>query len=282
MAVSKRDPLAFMTRVSRAVCVREPQIQHDGHGPNVVVLLGWMAARDIHLAKYAQEYIRIYPASTLVVITARTAILRRPALADSDVLPAVSIIRKATDDTRNPSIHIHLFSNGGSCLLITLYRLFSRIPTCTAMPKHVTIFDSAPWTQYDYSKSVVAVMAGIPEGIVKMIVGPHIRLVCLLLYIRYRLFGGDVFKTWATIHNDKRVVNEKKRIYIYSESDALVPYADVDSHARDATRKGFDVRKELFTGSAHVAHARVDGERYWNIVQSLWKDQEENAAPSEG
>lgn len=68
-------------------------------------------------------------------------------------------------------------------------------------------------------------------------------------------------------------VNETKRVYMYSEIDDMVPWHDIEDHAAEARRIGFNVELEKFERSEHVAHARVgNGGRYWQIVEQLWND----------
>jgi hypothetical protein len=57
------------------------------------------------------------------------------------------------------------------------------------------------------------------------------------------------------------------RCYVYSDADDLVSWKDTESHASEAERKGWVVRRELYRGSAHVGHMRAEPERYWGIVK---------------
>lgn len=58
-----------------------------------------------------------------------------------------------------------------------------------------------------------------------------------------------------------------KSCYIYSESDDLVPWKDVEEHAARAVAKGRKVDLEKFRGSPHVGHMKQDPDRYWAIVK---------------
>ena len=59
------------------------------------------------------------------------------------------------------------------------------------------------------------------------------------------------------------------RLYIYSKTDQMVDYKDVQSHAAEAKGKGWSVRTDMFEGSKHVGHLMVDGDRYWEDVKSV-------------
>lgn len=60
------------------------------------------------------------------------------------------------------------------------------------------------------------------------------------------------------------------RLYLFSRKDKLIPWQDVTQHAETAKGRGMDARCELFEESEHVAHVRVEPERYWASVQDIW------------
>lgn len=62
------------------------------------------------------------------------------------------------------------------------------------------------------------------------------------------------------------------RLYLYSDTDKLVREKAVVEHMADATGLGLNARGVLFKGSAHVAHARQDPDRYWMEVLDTWKE----------
>lgn len=73
--------------------------------------------------------------------------------------------------------------------------------------------------------------------------------------------------------NDRDVVKEASRCYVYSEEDQLVGWRDVEDHAREAEKRGFEVRRErMVGGGGHCAHARGEGgKRYWEVVREAWE-----------
>ena len=63
----------------------------------------------------------------------------------------------------------------------------------------------------------------------------------------------------------------KRRIaYIWSKGDELIEWRDIVEHAKEAERRGWEVRSEEFLESGHCDHLKVDGERYTRIVQEAW------------
>lgn len=68
--------------------------------------------------------------------------------------------------------------------------------------------------------------------------------------------------SWMDLHTP--------RLYLFSRKDTLISWREVTRHAETAKERGMDVRCELFEESAHVAHARVEPERYWSSIQEVW------------
>lgn len=105
----------------------------------------------------------------------------------------------------------------------------------------------------------------------------NIIITILFVYSRIMrwLFGKkDLVESLRGALNNSRVLpwtsKYTPRLYIYSRKDELVPYKEVESHAREAAALGLDVRQETFEDSAHVAHARADPERYWGAIERTW------------
>ena len=64
---------------------------------------------------------------------------------------------------------------------------------------------------------------------------------------------------------------------MYGTGDEAVDWRDVEKHAAEARMilgdEGGKVRLERFEGGRHVAHVRVDAERYWRVVKEAWEGQ---------
>lgn len=60
------------------------------------------------------------------------------------------------------------------------------------------------------------------------------------------------------------------RLYIYSRTDKLIPYASVERHITQVKESGVPVRVERFEGTSHVNHARGNEDRYFGAIQDLW------------
>jgi hypothetical protein len=62
------------------------------------------------------------------------------------------------------------------------------------------------------------------------------------------------------------------RLYFYSDADKLSSADAVRSHITAGKEIGLNIREERFLESPHVSHSRVDPDRYWGAVHSLWGD----------
>lgn len=102
--------------------------------------------------------------------------------------------------------------------------------------------------------------------------GPFLRIWILTYMFWYLVPYPDPLARLAMSHNKVENVDEVRRTYIYSREDELVDWKGVEKYAGEADAKGFTVRKEKFEGSAHVSHARHDGNRYWRVVEETWQD----------
>lgn len=75
------------------------------------------------------------------------------------------------------------------------------------------------------------------------------------------------------LNSSRHVIDgEAERLYIYSVSDKIVPWKEVERHAAEAADRGSAVRKVKFDDSAHVAHVKRYPREYWQAVTGAWQD----------
>ena len=280
-----------MQRLSQSTFLYKPDVSSNIRtpttDPKVVLLLGWMDARENHLAWFVNKYRVIYPHSTIILVKARTLGLAHSSIGRADAQAAVYALRnifdgedddvpddKPVNKPQDPRLLIHVFSGGGSS---TLYHLYERYaahgdPRKRVLPLHTTIFDSAPgvWT-YRFASDMFT--AGIKSPFLRALAWPFAHLIAILSWLLTFVLGvmPDGQTEWAEAHNDWARVREARRTYIYGNPDRLVSPGTIEAHANQAEVKGFVVfARELFEGSTHVAHARTDPERYWRVVTETW------------
>lgn len=272
---------------------RNPSAPSGKKSPRLIVLASWMDAREPHIAKYTTRLQALYPDASMVLIRSfGYHFTTRVRLHPKEIEPAVPVIRSIMAEVgggkegggggereEEPDMLIHLFSNGGSTTLRYLYGLYAqsaRPGEPARLPNHVTIFDSAPG-QWQWGRSVTAFTIPLARSswVVRLVTGSLIHLLCAFYWVMHVPWGrpGHIGRSWL-VHNDRAVnKSECRRAYIYSEEDKLVDYRDVEEHAAAAAESGYVSRLEKFRNSPHVAHVRVDEQRYWGIVRSTWENE---------
>ena len=266
--------------------------------PRLILLASWMDAREPHIAKYTTRYQALYPESSIVLIRSFAYNFTTKAhLHPKAIEPAVPVIRSIFSEADAggggggeaesggaPHMLVHVFSNGGSATLRLLYGMYAQSATTPGgsparlllLPAHVTIFDSAPG-QWRWRRSVAAFMISLARAhwAVRLVARPVLHLVSALYWVVHVGLGrpGALGLSWLA-HNDRAQNRaERRRTYIYSEEDQLIDHRDVEEHAAAAARNGYAARLEKFSGSQHVAHVRVDEQRYWAIVRDTWENE---------
>jgi hypothetical protein len=277
----REGPLSFMTKLSTAVSVYRPEETAVPNGnpssPKLIIVASWTDARDEHIAKYLVKYQALFPTAQILLLKSTSKIFFKPQEIVNVIRPAVPVIKAALTETTSSSssleLLIHIFSNGGSSSIANLYDAYASSAgegEGAILPQHVTILDSSP-SVYRFEGSVVFLSLGL-SSLQKILAMPIIYLVsCSWSFMVATGLMLDWPAVWGKAHNDTKRHVELRRTYIYSETDGLVNYKDIESHADEAKSNGFNVRMEKFEGSAHVSHARKDESKYWEIVRSTWE-----------
>ncbi|KAK1835652.1 hypothetical protein QBC39DRAFT_340800 [Podospora conica] len=276
-------PLAFMETLSPIVSFYRPPPPPTPTPtpaippPKLILFASWTGAQDAHIAKYLTRYLTLYPTTPILLLKSPPRLLTlSPATLPAAVSPAVPIIHALfpPDTPRTPGqpeLHIHLLSNGGSSSLASLYTALSP----ARLPPHTTLIDSAP-SEIALGTSAQFFMAFAPRsGILRTLYVPVAYLLAAVLVAGVRSgLMVEWLRVWGDAHNVRDGGNsgEVRQTYVYSEEDALVDYRCVERHAAVARQRGFEVRMERFEGTAHVLHARGEGEgRYWRVVRETWE-----------
>lgn len=310
-AATPSKPLAMMTRLSPWVFYYKPQRTRTaarstpttGTGsdsepgvvaapaptpaaahPKLILLASWMDARDAHIAKYVARYQATYPGASILLIKFTRAIAWRPAAAQrAAVQAAASQVRALVEAgalsaaPRSPEVLVHALSNGGAASTRSLYQAYRRKAGGRAFPPHAAVYDSGPGGN-SARRTYRAFMVGVRErGLAaRLLAAPVVAAVAAFLALLYGplalLAGEGPLRETQRVHNDRVLVRQTNRTYVYSREDDMVDWRHVEDHAREAAAKGVPVRMELYANSAHVAHMRNDSERYWRIVTETWEE----------
>lgn len=271
------DEEASSSKVGHAAAEDARVLSPRSSPSKLIILFTWMSAHPNHISKYVLGYRAHYPTSRILVISISPLDLfyRRTSVLHRWVAPAISTsLSSCSASSSNPKVLLHICSNGGSYQACNFLRAFSET-ALRPFPPHITIFDSCPG-RATFKRSVLALSCALPNFLPTRLLLLVLVYVLLSIYLVVHVPPGvpDPIQRLRLDLNDQAVIQkEKKRCYIYSETDPMVEWRDVEAHARDAARKGFVVQYEKYDGSGHCAHLRVGGgSRYWTIVNTLWQD----------
>ncbi|KAG2061095.1 hypothetical protein BDR06DRAFT_947613 [Suillus hirtellus] len=253
--------------------------------PNVILIFGWMGAQLRHLQNYTNAYTKIYPNASQIVVRCNpnvfwttTGTKQRRLMPVIDALEALHCFPSSSSAEPPPRILTHVFSNGGSLQMTILGHMLRRKYGSALVQQLITstlILDSCPATG-SLKTIKLAFSAVIRNPILRVIVltmlytmhfvGLGLSLVfgkriMLMENLRIEMWNPRVLP-WMGLHTP--------RLYLFSRKDKLIPWQDVTQHAEIAKERGMDARCELFEESEHVAHIRVEPERYWASVQGIW------------
>lgn len=214
---------------------------------------------------------------------------------ESSVLPAAEHLIKAMAQNPTPSLLVHVFSNGGFTIppcqsltdsqppggglqLVELSRLLARkkVDPPSKPPVTCIILDSVPG-RGGIRRSLEAFTISIKSRLLKFAAYAFLTGWMLLFQaIRSLRRKNDIITDLRLKINNPLILPwttaNTPRLYLYSDTDRLIPQEAVDEHIADAKTIGLNVRAELLLGSAHVTHARTYPERYWGAVKSAWAE----------
>lgn len=231
--------------------------------------------------RYSQKYNTLYPGARIIVVTSTLTdtpgfkMLRSSEdLKQRAEIPVIALLAS----TRNEAdrLLVHAFSNGGGMTLAAVSKAYRRL-TGTVLPARIVVFDSLPGGDQfgsEFGRWVKAISVGLPKNpLVQWPATVLIVLVVIILLGMPSLFGLENAATQARRElNDENLISLKaKRLFLYSEADALIGAKDVREYASESASKGWDVETVNFGNSGHVRHAIVDSERYWDAVLETWK-----------
>jgi len=286
-------PLSFMTKLSPVVYFYKPDptCTPAPSAPRLLLLAAWMGAQEGHIAKYILPYQALYPTSPILLLRYNPNHFmsifpwRRRAI-EAQYAVAVPILRQIAESPQPnrpssaPEILIHIWSNGGSISLTTVYNHFKKATTA-AFPAHTIVFDSVPGV-FNHAAGVRVMSQGL-SLMMRVWVVPLLHVMGAWYWLLHIAIGSRIkslrgfLEVLAEGHNDLsaefrgRARTEIRRSYLYGPQDEIVSEKHVENHAHDARSKGMRIRTERFVGSKHVQHVRADQERYWKVVRETWE-----------
>lgn len=268
MGISLYDPLA-----SGADGQKQGDIR-------LVILCTWMAAFPKHIAKYTEEYKKLFPSAKILVIQSEMSDVfwHSHAFQAARFSVARRVIRETLRDTgdtiltapKERHILLHVFSNGGSLTATQLLRqLWSEINS--PLPLRAMYMDSTP-SRANVTRSVRAFKAALPRTLFLRAIGTFLIYCGIVpIFIFYRFFRKEYIteKLRRDLVDAKLFSKDVPRAYLFSDADEMVNHVDVNDHAVEAKAWGYNVHNVEFTKSPHVAHAMMYKDRYWKAITDL-------------
>ncbi|MCJ1473767.1 hypothetical protein MMC13_002418 [Lambiella insularis] len=242
--------------------------------PDIILLLSWAGANIRHVAKFVPGYLELYPTAQIVLVTSSFTDFiygSRPGQ-KNQLKPVIEAIRSDAE----PVVLVHLFSNGGAHMLWRLAKLY-KDHTGQLLPMNLLVLDSAPgWTTF--KRVANAISYELPEAWYlrlpsMLLVYFMLSLFCLVLATTGQV--NIVDRVWKELNWPQLISVKAFRCYIYSRTDKLVWWKDIEGHVDEAEAKGYKVRTETFEGTEHIAHMRSDATRYWKIVEGAWEQRQQ-------
>jgi hypothetical protein len=250
-----------------------PGTPSDPSDPSTILLFGWMDAPARALAKYTLTYTHLFPSSRILLVTSSSGdfIYRTFARQFQNLSPALSKVR--SDEKK--SLLLHSFSNGGAQHVVNLAMMYKKA-TGKLLPIKALVIDSAPGPG-EYMRAIRCLVTAYKTLVWwrRWIAVAGTYAVFMLLGEIWRLMGwrNRVVRIREELNNEKLIMKEGRRVYIYGDGDEVIPVRDVEEHIQEARKKGFLVRGERFDGTAHVQHVRGEEERYWGVVTEAWREE---------
>lgn len=280
------DPhLPDFQRLGRQIFYHAPSTQiadiDSTKSPDLLIVCSWMGASSRNVRKYLSTYQIRFPNTPILLLKQDGGdfFWRSKATLARNVQPALSVIRGVIEarKTKGPRILLHIFSNGGAFSAINLTDTY-RASTGEHLPISALILDSTP-SLPNAGRAHEAISESLPRsGALRFLgqgalwayigIGMAVDTICgienLTLWLRRKLNDPEGAFSQGNL----------KRVYIYSKADRVVPWTDVEAHAKDAEAiiGSGRVQLEDFVTSRHVGHVLADGPRYWSIVDGFWKE----------
>ncbi|KAJ7497730.1 hypothetical protein FB451DRAFT_1550534 [Mycena latifolia] len=258
----------------------------NAEDPRIVILFGWMDAPIRLTTKYAMNHRRRWPSSDIAIVQSHPSFIWTSEEGRDEILRPLAdyLVSTVYRDSKGAcsGILLHVISNGGAFQMITLSRvLHSIISSSSNIPRRsirlATIIDSAPGTG-EYSSLLATLTANVKSPAVKTLTNVPVALFYLVVRLRRAALREE--NLFTDLHArlqrpDLLPLSDSlaPRLYIYSTSDAMVPFTSVEKHISvlQQSTPPFDVSVKKFTTSPHVLHERDNSARYWTAVRAVWQ-----------
>jgi len=280
MATTINVPILEFTRLNSILSLYTPpsdsaRTPSNPAHPSTIIFYAWMGAspKSRYLNSFYNHYHTLYPSARIISILSNYSFfVWTSTAARLDLCSAVvSAIETDPSPENKRNILVHVMSNGGVLGFVDTCKLYKE-QTGKVLDVKAMVLDSAPG-QYAFSSAYYAISQGFPKGILWYPVAT-LSWVAMSLLERTRFGPYELIDGSRSALNDFDLMDRNsKRVYIYSDSDAVVDKASVESHPHDAKMKGFEAGNltlQKWQDSKHIQHMLKDPDRYWGLVSQLW------------
>ena len=138
------------------------------------------------------------------------------------------------------------------------------------------VFDSCPGV-LDFWDGLRGFTIGITPTALRLLAYIPISLFLLWMILSQKLSSkppliAQLRSTVADSSPFPWMTKDTPRLFIYSDSDQVVPAHAVETAVELAKEADLNVSTEKFHGSAHVSHARKDSGKYWSAIEKAWAE----------
>ncbi|CBI35393.3 unnamed protein product, partial [Vitis vinifera] len=305
ISLSKLSNFSFVSRVRVPV----PHINYypvpnspSGFAPNltVVVLLGWLGARQKHLKRYAELYTSMgFHAITFTFPMAEVLSYKVGGKAEQNVDLLVNHLAEWLEEEHGKNLVFHTFSNTGWLIYGAILEKFQkqdpslmgRIKGCIVDSAPVAAPDPQVWAsgfsaaflktrsvatkgtiRYDESgmeefvdrKAVAEPKPAITEAALLVVLEKFFQVVLNLPSVNRRL--SDVLGQLSLGQPNC------PQLYIYSSADRVIPAGSVETFIEEQRKAGREVRACNFISTPHVDHFRNDPKLYTSQLTQFLDD----------
>ncbi|KAL2716592.1 transmembrane protein 53 isoform X1 [Vespula squamosa] len=258
----------------------------------LVVLLGWAGCQDRYLAKYSAIY------KEKSCITLRYTAPMECLFGRRDKMPYIGkrLLQVIAKNSLNDHpIFFHIFSNGGALLYQHISIAMQQMDSPIQSQVKGVIFDSAPGERRVTSlfKAISAIIGGHPLTNIptSFFITIFLSMFWFFEVITFLLVSTYFITVIAhalgrgfTIQSNPFALMEESyswpQLFLYSNTDTLIPAADVEKFASRRAERGVHVQLVLFTNSPHVKHYAMYREVYVNTVCSFINECLQSGNPS--
>jgi hypothetical protein len=243
------------------------------YGPKsaLILLFSWNAAAAKHIAKYTASYQKLFPDCRILLIQCDTPDFFWTSKQYQKIhAPGVGVVQEQV--AHGGPVLIHSFSNGGANQLVEFAKAYKKAQG-TILPHRVLAFDSSPGNGRSYSKGYLAVKHGLPKTFFFQIFGGaivHAFMILTRLWWIMTLQRNVMTQVQEHLNSPELFDQRAPRVYLYSKKDEVIGDEEVEEHAEDATKKGWQVKRVVFEQSPHAGHVREDEGKYWGAVMQAW------------